>query len=198
MEMCVITPFSIVCSSSFSMYAAHLQSKAKAINYIDASKIEIIEEDGHEGCGFYPDDLLNENCDSIQVRIIAPTIGLAKGMLLKKRGITCIEIPRSMIKAPPSKTCADSWAAVVIKNVFPSEENRQMGRFLDPDAIPANRSWMETDSRKQLSKMHQRMLIGFGVSKSYVKEYTRSAKDPNKLKHCESNMLTICDCIDSV
>ena len=128
----------------------------------------IIEEGGHEGCGFYPEDLLNANCDSLQVRIIAPTIGFAKGMLLKKQGITHIQIPRSMIKAPPSKAYFDSWAAVVIKNVLPSEENRQMGRFLDPDAIPANKIW-EEDSSKPLSKMHQKMLIGFGVSKSDVK-----------------------------
>ena len=178
----------------------------------------IIEEDGHEGCGFYPEDIINENCDSLQVRIIAPTIGLAKGMLLKKRGITCIQIPRSMIKVPPSKTCSESWAAVVIKNVFPSEENRQMGRLLDPDANPPIKSWIEK-KREPMSKMHQRMLIGFGVNQSYIKAYARPAKIPErrsvknptgmkeqlqqqklkqKLKHGESKMLSICDCIVGV
>jgi hypothetical protein len=107
-------------------------------------------------------------------------------MLLKKRGISCIQLPRSMIKAPPSETCADSWAAVCLKNEFPSEENRQLGRFLDPDSTKANKSWMEKDHRKPLSYMYQRMLIGYGVKEPDVKAYTRSAKNPKYLKHGET------------
>ena len=91
-----------------------------------------------------------------------------------------------MIKVPPSETCTDSWAAVVIKNEFPSEEKRQMGRFLDPDAAEANKSWMKTDRRKQLSKMFRRMLIGYGVKESKVKAYTRAAKNLKYLKHGET------------
>jgi hypothetical protein len=148
----------------------------------------------HQGCGFFPEGCFSAgktkaNYDSIQVRIIGPTIGLAKGMLLKKRGIDCIQLPRSMIKAPRSETCGESWAAVIIKNEFPSEENNQMGRFLDPDAENANNSWMVNDRRKPLSKMHQRMLIGYGVKVSDVNAYTRSAKNPKHLKH---GMSTIC------
>lgn len=42
-------PFSIVHSIHLSLYAAQLQSEAQKIVYIKASKIEIIEEEGHEG-----------------------------------------------------------------------------------------------------------------------------------------------------
>ncbi len=126
-------------------------------------------------------------CDSIQVRIIGPTIGFAKGMLLKKRGISCIQLPSSMIKVPPSETCTESFAIVVIKNSFPSEENIQMGRFLDSDAAP-NKSWMVNERRKPLSKMYQRMFIGYGVKVSDVNAYTKAAKSPKHLKH---GMLTI-------
>ena len=144
----------------------------------------------HQGCGFYPEGFFGsatkKSCDAIQVRILLPTIGFAKGMLLKKQGINCIQLPRSMIKVPPSETCTDSWAAVVIKNEFPSEEKRQMGRFLDPDAAEANKSWMKTDRRKQLSKMFRRMLIGYGVKESKVKAYTRAAKNLKYLKHGET------------
>ena len=90
------------------------------------------------------------------------------------------------MKVPPSETCTDNWAAVVIKNEFPSEENRQMGRFLDPDAAKANKSWMKNDRRKQLSKMYQRMLIGYGVKVSDVTAYTKAAKTPKYLKHGET------------
>ena len=52
--------------------------------YIDRSCVELIKEEGHEGCGFYPDGFFSgvlgkKNYDSIQVRLIGPTLGLAKG-----------------------------------------------------------------------------------------------------------------------
>jgi hypothetical protein len=120
--------------------------------------------------------------DSIQVRIIGPTIGFAKGMLLKKRGITCIQLPRSMIKVPPSETCTDNFAVVFVNNSFPSEGNSLLGRFLDPSLTTTN-GWMK-DHRKPLSDMYRRMLIGYGVKKSVVDKYTRLAiKHPKNLKH---------------
>lgn len=149
----------------------------------------------HQGCGFFPEGFFSAgktktNYDSIQVRIIGPRIGFAKGMLLKKRGISCIQLPTSMIKAQRSETCDESWAAVIIKNEFSSDENRQLGRFLDPDAVNANDSWMGNDRRKPLSKMYQRMLIGHGVKLSDVTAYTRLAKNPKHLKHSKYNVLT--------
>lgn len=78
----------------------------------------------HAGCGFFPEGFFvrgGEKYDAVQVRIVAPTIGLVKGMLLKKKGIDKIQLSHSMIKVNPSQTCEDPWAAVIIKNVFPSE-----------------------------------------------------------------------------
>ena len=93
-----------------------------------------------------------------------------------------------------------------------------MGRLLDPDANPPIKSWIEK-KREPMSKMHQRMLIGFGVNQSSIKAYARPAKIPEsrsaknptgmkeqlqqqklkqKLKHGESKMLSICDCIVGV
>ena len=138
---------------------------------------------------------MNKNSDSIQVRIIGPTVGMAKGMLLKKRGITSIQLPTSMIKAPPSEICSENGVTFIIKNEFPSEENKQMGRFLDPDAIQANKSWMTKEHRKPLSPMYQRMLIGYGVKESNVRAYTRAAKNPKHLKHGESLMRAMCHII---
>jgi hypothetical protein len=123
--------------------------------------------------------------DSIQVRIVGPKLGLAKGMLLKRQGISCIQIPESMIKAPSSETCDANYAAVIIKNEFPSDENIQIGRFLDPDAKDPRQSW-KMKVKKPLSKMYRRMLVGHGVKHADVVAYTRSAKDHVKLKHGES------------
>ena len=103
-------------------------------------------------------------------------------MLTKTRGIKKLQLPSSMIKAPKSRTCNDNWLAVVVKNVFPSQENKQMERLLDPDAQPARKSWKEQD-RKQLSPMYARMLIGFGVKKRVVDTYRRRSRNAKSLKH---------------
>ena len=67
------------------LYSAHLQSEAQQVLYIDRSCVELIKEEGHEGCGLFPDgffgDILGKkNYDSIQVRHIGPKLGLAKGV----------------------------------------------------------------------------------------------------------------------
>jgi hypothetical protein len=136
---------------------------------------------------------LNET-DSIQVRIVGPKLGLAKGMLLKQQGISRIQLPESMIKAPCSETCNANYAAVIVKNEFPSALNIQIGRFLDPDAKDARQSWKD-EAKKPLSKMYRRMLVGYGVKHADVDVYARSAKDHAKLKHGESRQnetITMC------
>ena len=144
------------------------------------------------GCGYYPEGFFDEfalkalkSCDAIQVRIVGPQLGLAKGMLLKKRGISHIQLPKSMMKAPPSATCSETWVAVVIKNVFPSEESKNLGRDLDPDKPAATKSWKKGERRKPLSPMYQRLLIGYGVDVRAVKEYARQSKKVTKLRHGE-------------
>jgi hypothetical protein len=142
----------------------------------------------HVGCGFFPDDyfdMFSNQFDCMQVRLIGPNLGFAKGMLLKKSGIRRIQIPPSMIKARKSETCNEDYVALIIKNVFPSEENKQLGRFLDPEE-DARKSWA-SDYKKPLSDMYQRMLIGFGVKESVVKDYAQSAKKAKMLKHGEGS-----------
>lgn len=119
----------------------------------------------------------------MQVRLLGPKLGLAKGMLLKKQGISRIQIPSSMLKAPPSQICDENYVVLIIKNVFPSEENTQLGRFLDPESDAQN-SWTSS-TKKPLSDMYRRMLVGFGVKELIVKEYAQSATRAMKLKHGE-------------
>ena len=123
---------------------------------LDSDMFEVIEDNGHLGCGFIPPDLLLEllgkskegmlsywyahywepytlthslslclslvlwschhtNCLSVilskatrkfavQVRVIGPSsVGIAKGMLMVKDGISKIQLPTSMVKVNKSK-----------------------------------------------------------------------------------------------
>lgn len=73
-------------------------TKEPCIHELPADLFEIIEDNGHLGCGYIPIDLLQEeilgnNADAcranaIQVRIVAPTLfGVAKGVLAAKPNI---------------------------------------------------------------------------------------------------------------
>lgn len=99
----------------------HLQTAAKKIKYIKSDLIEVIDECGQEGCGYFPEGFFNRcalgsaHIDSVQVRIAAPRLGFMKGMLCKKRGISKIQIPESMIKVPPSAKCDSSFASSKFK-----------------------------------------------------------------------------------
>ncbi|KAL7543918.1 hypothetical protein ACHAXR_013297 [Thalassiosira sp. AJA248-18] len=166
---------------------AHLQAEAGNIFFTSASNIEFIEEHGNEGCGFYPRDFFRgsgprKRYDSIQVRIIGPKIGLAKGMLLVKDGIDKIQLSKeSMIKAPPSVTSDESWVAIVIKNGFPTDGNVQLNKYFDPHLDPCD-SW-KNNKQKELSKMHKRMLIGYGINIKDVDSYVTSSTNHVNLRH---------------
>lgn len=175
-------PFFCVCIQRLSQ----LQAEAKHICFTTAAKIEYIDENGNEGCGFFPRGFFDgsgprRKYDSIQVRVIGPNIGLAKGMLLVKDGISKIQLPQSMIKAPPSNTSDETWVAIIMKNVFPCEKNIQLGRYLHPDDDACN-SWKK-QKHKELSEMYQRMLLGFGVKEEYVSSYTELSRSSDRLKH---------------
>jgi len=164
----------------------HLQAEAKKIEHISADLIEIIEDRGHEGCGYFPDSFfdgwgLGTHCDSVQVRIVAPRLGLIKGMLCKKGGIAKIQIPDSMIKVPPSEVCDHDYATVIVKNSFPSDENVCLGSSLDPNKNARN-SWKEGE-KKKLSDMYCRMLLGFGVPKKLLKNYKSRSITATSVKH---------------
>ena len=63
------------------------------------------------------------NALATQVRVIGPRIGVAKGNLMRKPGITKIQLTRSMIKVGPSNSNDADWVCLVVKNVFPSAGN---------------------------------------------------------------------------
>ena len=118
-----------------------------------------------------------KRADAIQVRIFGPKIGLAKGMLVKKASATKIELPRSMIKVPPSKCCEEKWVVVVVKDAFPSKKNQSIGITLDPDKGDLSPSASEDLKQTvKLSGMYKRLLLGFGVPCGVLNKYCAEIK----------------------
>jgi hypothetical protein len=121
---------------------------------------------------------------SIQVLYsVALFSGFVKGMLLAvKQGIKRIQIPESMIKVHPSKSCKDEWAAVVFKKLSaPSQDNKYLGRHLDPNEEPPL-SFKEK-KHKELSDMYQRILIGLALAPQLCTKYVRQSRKTEGLMH---------------
>lgn len=175
----------------------HLQSKVKVICTIHIRDIEFIPELGNEGCGFFPIGLFDgvkgfpKRCDAIQARLVGSKVGFIKGMLTAKRGITRIQIPDSMRKAPNSDktTPNDDLVTLILKSSAPSDPNWYFGRFLDPIKEPPESYTNET--KKVMSDMYQRILIGYGVPRRILDEYTLNAKKVKHQKHC--NLVGVAD-----
>ena len=72
-------------------------------------------------------------------------------MLTRKFGITKIQLPPSMIKVGPSRDCRDDWVVLIIKGIVPADNNRQLGKYLDPTTT-ARKSYVN-EKVKELSPM---------------------------------------------
>ncbi len=113
--------------------------------WLPKKDVKVIEDGGHLGCGFIDPDYLSDllgntpkaaEIFAVQVRMVGPSsIGIAKGMLVIKEGLAGhkVEIPKSMIKVEKStsREPAHKNVALGIINVFPSENNKIMGRLFD-------------------------------------------------------------------
>ena len=98
-------------------------------------------------------------------------------MLVKKASATKIELPRSMVKVPPSKCCEENWVVVVVKDAFPSKKNQSIGITLDPDKGDLSPSASEDLKQTvKLSGMYKRLLLGFGVPCGVLNKYCAEIK----------------------
>jgi hypothetical protein len=80
----------------------------------------------HDGCGYVPAELLSRwlgptvggRAVAVQVRVVAPRLGVFKGVLMLKRGIHCVQLTPSMRKVLPSTVDdAQEYAWLIIKQV---------------------------------------------------------------------------------
>jgi hypothetical protein len=123
--------------------------------------------------------------------LVAYFSGFGKGMVLTvKQGINRIQIPESMIKVGPSKSCQDEYALVVFKKLSaPSQDNKYFGRFLDPAEEPPA-SFLRK-SHKDLSDMYQRVFIGLGLPPWKCAEYVRRSRKNDGKMH--ANLTGVAD-----
>lgn len=182
-----------------------LQSPAKFdVVFSSASEFCRIPEMGNVGGGFVSDEKMVEICVqggmtesqaekvvALQVRLIIPTMGICKGMLMRKRieSGPPIQLPDSMFKVPKSE-CLDvkqDTAIVVCKNgVHPSpgSANEYIGRRLDPLGLrpPPEKSFKEK-IKTPLSDMVFRLWKSMGVSGEACKEYKKKSLQPENRNH---------------
>jgi len=174
---------------------AHKLYGKPAIRILDSSLFCEVDEMGHIGCGFISEDMLNKVCGStqtaarvtcIQVRLIIPSMGLYKGVLMRKQ-ITNgppIQLPLSMRKVGPSlDPTYGSFAFLLIcqAGLDPSSTNVYVSRLpsIDSSSKPPPLSFRP----KPLSDMITRLFVGLMVPQAVVDMYYRQSTRVKGLEH---------------
>lgn len=144
------------------------------------------------GCGFICEKFLVELLGSdaaakralgIQVRICIPTLGVFKGILLRKSVTTGppIQLNESLRKIGASRCpSARKSGYMIINRVFPSTSNLQVARlFPSYEGRPVTKSFMKelkAERECKFSIMYRRLLQGLGVPTYVMEEYLESYK----------------------
>jgi len=180
------------------------QGQARACTFFfPMDKVEEIEDHHNLGCGFIPEKLLEEclghqldalRACAVQVRIIAKELGIFKGVLIRKPGISRIQLPSSMKKVDKcmslqKQICRGSDVFVLFSQVFPSSLNFMVGRSVNP-TLP-NPPKSATKELPQIGSMVSNILIGMGVQAEYLKVYVEASKKLERRNH--SWLLGACD-----
>ena len=166
------------------------------LGQISLDTLEEIEENGHEGCGFiceeYLQELLGPNTRAsqevvaIQVRIIAPELGIFKGMLMAKRfGVDQrsrkILLPPSMKKVEASihPERISNTAFMIIRRVSPSTTNKQLAKIILDDSDETPKSF----TVKELAPMFERLFVALGVNDRLFKQYVQDCTKTRRPRH---------------
>lgn len=179
-------------------------SKEPCMHALETDMFEIIDDNGHLGCGFVPIDFLHEDilgnsagacrAMAIQVRIVSPSmIGVAKGMLFAKKGIDKIQIPTSMIKVGKStrNKVLHTDVVLIVKQIFPSKNNDTMQRMINPNHCNNDSRHPPTENQmkelKPLQYMANTVLVAKGCPRETIDEYVGE----NMLEH--ATLVGVCD-----
>ena len=159
---------------------------------------EIIPETCNEGCGFIPrhyiQRLLGTGSDTkrifaLQVRIFAPKLGIFKGVLFEKPGISKIQLPSSMRKVGPSEktdgVCDNAF--LLVKNSFPGRQNKDMAKLFQGRPT---KSFLETPTKK-LNNMLISLLRSLGVNRDLVENYKNKSLKVQNQQH--ANLVGLAD-----
>lgn len=153
-------------------------SDGQLITKLSRKDFKIIKDEGHLGCGFIPNTVLEAiGCKPnvcIQVRVVSPQLGIFKGVLCPKRDSTTqqIELPRSMQKVRPSKLRPrGNFVCLIVKTTFPTTKNIQLGRQLDSNSKPCLSAFTKRD--RGPGEMIERLLLSHGVAQSTIRSYVK-------------------------
>ena len=173
------------------------------IMFLNESEFNEIPDQGYVGGGFINDSKLVEVLEragmtgthakravAIQVRIFIPSIGVFKGMLMRKRHTVGapIELPWEMKKVLKSLHPEPLPGAhlVICKNgVFPSpgSANEYIGRKLDPNLKAPPEKSFQAKIKKPLTKMIFRVWQTMGVSEELCQKYAKESIKPEFRNH---------------
>jgi len=136
---------------------------------------------------------------AIQVRVIGPGLGIAKGMLMRKQGITKIQLPPSMLKkGGPTCTAAvaggEDWVSLVVSEMFPSRMNTMLGKLIgcseegggggDDEEVREVKRAPKSFIPTELSDMFTRLWEALGVPSVDIFKYKdRVKKYPASIAH---------------
>ena len=185
--------------------ALKLPGGRPGIFFLDSKDACEIEDDGNDGCGFIDEAFLAsllsngkyKDTFAIQVRFLAPSMGIFKGMLMSK----CIgngppiqltprmkKVSASVINAEDNRSCL----VITQAGTHPSPMNQYIGRMLDPTRKPPpSKSFDDMLKKKPLNKknlkdkvdMIPRLLLGLGVKEATVGAYLKKSLKMNGLAH---------------
>ncbi|GFH62003.1 hypothetical protein CTEN210_18479 [Chaetoceros tenuissimus] len=189
--------------------AAHCPAGAKQpyLFHLKASQFEVLKipQNQSMGCGFIPREMLKElvghgakgaNAAAVQVRILGHRLGLFKGLLVAKAGITKIQLTESMRKVPRSairgKKTVQNDVLMLFNDVMPSVQNENFERVLNPNYTRKPRK-MEL---KPISDEMGQVLIQCGVQDSTLSAYYEESRYWNTRKH--TWLRGVCDCTASL
>ena len=176
--------------------AATLSNGQFAIFDIKDADIGEIEEHGHTGCGFiceqFLDKLINgktlNTLVSIQVRIYAPSFGLFKGVLMRKKILTGakIQLPSSMKKVGPSKSMNKRQPVLLVNNagMDPSKTAAMVKQlhFVDPNGTNLSQL-SKKDKPKIVTDMIEWLWLGLGIPYSLVQRYIKDSSKWSGVNH---------------
>lgn len=168
----------------------------RGIFSLPSSSLYIATDNGNDGCGFIEEQMLESLLGNnkyarmtvaVQVRIFSPGLGIFKGMLMRKRGITGIELQPSMLKVGPSLTNSESDDAILVINKAgrsPSKPNEYIGRLINPHLTPPPKTFdKDLKPLNKSSDMITNMFIMCELSESLVLDYVKSSRRRDGLRH---------------
>jgi len=180
------------------------KSKSPNMFELPTSIVEEIDlpDNASEGCGFIPCNLLEEllgggndakNAINIQVRVIFPALGIFKGTLVRRAGISTIQLPDAMKKVDKSTARKKGFksAFLIINSVYPSNNSKMLERQLNPYSIRAPTKSSEREL-KGLGSMITEMLLGCGVPSDVFEQYNERSQKYDGRSHAD--LVGVCDC----